>query len=125
MTRYKSTHTDQEIFLVNKFVLQSGNLNHFKALWKNNADIMCRQTGFIEAWLLSNEAIRDEDQPIVIYNFALWKNGYDFDQARKNPEWHRSIDAMLNDDSIVFSNEVIPTTELLHVLPPNQNIDSA
>jgi heme-degrading monooxygenase HmoA len=91
----------EPVTLINAFTVSPAESEPFLRRWKNNAQIMARQPGFIRARM--HRSLVDDTQFQYI-NVAEWDSGKALDQALANPEWRANVQTFLDDPDLHFTS---------------------
>jgi heme-degrading monooxygenase HmoA len=74
------------VVLINKFDVESDDVDRFLAAWAADARVMKRQPGFI-----STQLHRGIAGSCVFLNYAVWQSTEDFKRAFANPEFQSKM----------------------------------
>ncbi|MEV6771957.1 antibiotic biosynthesis monooxygenase family protein [Nocardia sp. NPDC051030] len=80
------------ITMINAFTVPLEESEEFLQLWKENAQIMAAQPGFVRARL--HESLID-DAELRYVNVAAWESGVQLEEALARPEWQASAQKLL------------------------------
>ncbi|MER6578421.1 antibiotic biosynthesis monooxygenase family protein [Nonomuraea sp. NPDC001023] len=91
------TPVDEPITMINAFTVPVAESETFLPLWRENAEIMARQPGFVGARLHRSMI---DDAELRFVNVAHWESGRQLEEALGRPEWQESAQRLLNDPGL-------------------------
>ncbi|WP_067829715.1 antibiotic biosynthesis monooxygenase family protein [Nocardia inohanensis] len=89
------TPVHEPITMINAFTVPVAETEAFLQFWRENAEIMAAQAGFVRSRL--HQSLID-DAELRFVNVASWESGVQLEAALARPEWQASAQQLLNLD---------------------------
>ncbi|WP_063782287.1 antibiotic biosynthesis monooxygenase family protein [Streptomyces vietnamensis] len=105
---------DEPVTLINAFTVPVDEAERFLHRWKDNARIMARQPGFLQARMYRSLV---DDVELRFINVAEWESGKALDAARANPEFRASALRIVDDPDLHVTPRPVVYQVALEVQP--------
>jgi hydroxylaminobenzene mutase len=87
----------EPVTMINAFTVPIDESEQFLQRWKDNAQVMAAQPGFIRTCMYQSLV---SDAELRFVNIGEWDSGKALAKARGNPEWRASMQRMLDDPEL-------------------------